>query len=504
MHTPEDLAAALQALDSAEMIHATALYPAAEYVFKHPLTHEVALASQLRDTRQRRHGAVAQALATRYADKPDEHAALLAYHFEEAGAALEAARWHRRAAEWIGFNNVEEAVRHWRRIPVLLDGMFDAEAADLVRTAVQQILFVGGQQGIAREEADALLATGRRLAENSRDPQALPQMLVAYGTARVLAGDAAAGLSLFHEATTLARDLPDQALHWNSRYLGAWALLSLGRLRESLAECEALQSVERQHGSGRPMFAFDAPVLFHVWVLLERGRVQESARVVARLQAGERRQSQEILGLESRLQAHLGQLDRALLTVGGAVAFAERSHNANLISVAMTNLGTIQALRAQWPEAVGALERGLHVAREAGTMLNLEAGTLAWLARAYLGQGDMRRALATAREAIAVARARGARHHEAAAHIVHADVLLALGGADRRDEAGDALRQAETLIAETGAQLIAPDLHVSRAALARQRGDTAAAERELREAQRLFTESGAPLRAAQVARELTS
>jgi class 3 adenylate cyclase/tetratricopeptide (TPR) repeat protein len=501
VHTSEDLAAALRALDSAEMIHATALYPAAEYVFKHPLTHEVALASQLRDTRQRRHGAVAHALATRYADKPDEHAALLAYHFEEAGAALEAARWHRRAAEWIGFNNVEEAVRHWRRIPVLLDGMSDAEAADLVRTAVQQILFVGGQQGIAREEADALLATGRRLAEDSCDPQALPQVLVAYGTARVLGGDAAAGLGVFQEATALAHDLPDQALHWNSRGLAAWALLSLGRLRESLAECEALQSMEQQHGFGGS--TFDA-VVCHLWVLIELGRLQESARVLARLQADERRQSRELRWVESQLQAHLGQLDRALRTAGELVAFAERSHNANLISVAMTNLGTIQALRAQWPEAVAALERGLHVAREAGTMLNLEAGTLAGLARAYLGQGDMGKALATAREAIAVARARGARHNEAAAHIVHADVLLALGGADRRDEAGDALRQAETLIAETGAQLIAPDLHVSRAALARQLGDTAAAERELREAQRLFTEIGAPLRAAQVARELGS
>ena len=118
-------------------------------------------------------------------------------------------------------------------------------------------------------------------------------------------------------------------------------------------------------------------------------------------------------------------------TAGESVAFAERSHNANMISVAMTHLGTIQTLRAQWPEAVAALERGLHVAREAGTMLNLEAETLAGLGRAYLGQGDLVKALATARETIAMARARGARHHEAAAHIVHADVLLALGGADR-------------------------------------------------------------------------
>jgi tetratricopeptide (TPR) repeat protein len=479
-----DLAAALATLKRAEFVYEEALYPVAEYAFKHPLTQEVALASQLRDTRQRRHGAVAQVLATHYADKSDEHAALIAYHFEEAGAALEAARWHRCAAEWIGYSNVEEAVRHWRRIPVLLDGASDSEAADLVRAAVQQILIVGGLEGIGREEADALLATGRRLADDSRDPQALPQMLIAYATARVLGGDAAAGLGLFQEAAVLARDLPDQSLYWYSRGRAAWALLSLGRLRESLAECEAIPNAS---GSADPM---ELPPRMHVWVLIELGRLHESARVLAQLDAKSGMESVDS-GFESRLHAHLGQLDRGLRTAGESVAFAERSHAANMIAVSMTHLGRIQTLRAQWPEAVAALERGLRVAREAGTMLNLEAETLAGLARAYLGQGDLVKALATAQEAVAVARARGARHHEAAAHIVHADVLLALAGSDGPHHAAGALHHAETLLAETGAQLIAPDLHVSRAALARQLGDTAAAERELREARRLLTEMGA-------------
>jgi hypothetical protein len=45
-------------------------------------------------------------------------------------------------------------------------------------------------------------------------------------------------------------------------------------------------------------------------------------------------------------------------------------------------------------------------------------------------------------------------------------------------------------------------LHVERAELARLVGDEAARERELREAHRLFTEIGAPIRAEQVAKEL--
>ena len=41
--SPDDLDAALAALLNAEMINERSLYPVAEYAFKHPLTHEVAL-----------------------------------------------------------------------------------------------------------------------------------------------------------------------------------------------------------------------------------------------------------------------------------------------------------------------------------------------------------------------------------------------------------------------------------------------------------------------------
>jgi hypothetical protein len=46
-----------------------------------------------------------------------------------------------------------------------------------------------------------------------------------------------------------------------------------------------------------------------------------------------------------------------------------------------------------------------------------------------------------------------------------------------------------------------PFLHVERAELARLVGDEAQRERELREAHQLFTEIGAPVRAAEVAKE---
>jgi class 3 adenylate cyclase len=60
-HLPErELGAALDALKQAEFVYEEAIYPVAEYAFKHPLTQEVALTSQLRERRARLHADVAR------------------------------------------------------------------------------------------------------------------------------------------------------------------------------------------------------------------------------------------------------------------------------------------------------------------------------------------------------------------------------------------------------------------------------------------------------------
>jgi class 3 adenylate cyclase len=87
-----DLPAALHALTSAEFLYQEVLYPQAEYAFKHPLTQEVAYRSQLAERRARVHAAVARAIEELDSGKLGERAALLAYHWERAGDAREAAK----------------------------------------------------------------------------------------------------------------------------------------------------------------------------------------------------------------------------------------------------------------------------------------------------------------------------------------------------------------------------------------------------------------------------
>jgi adenylate cyclase len=116
------LAEALATLRTREFVHETALYPVAEYSFKHPLTQEVALGSQLQERRRQIHAAVAEAIAATHADRLDEHAALLAHHCTQAGGTLAAAQWHARAATFLARSDVTESARHWQQAREVLHG----------------------------------------------------------------------------------------------------------------------------------------------------------------------------------------------------------------------------------------------------------------------------------------------------------------------------------------------------------------------------------------------
>ena len=61
---------ALQKLKDTEFVYEQSLYPVAEYLFKHPLTQEVALASQLQERRRRLHAAVARVIEAAHAARP--------------------------------------------------------------------------------------------------------------------------------------------------------------------------------------------------------------------------------------------------------------------------------------------------------------------------------------------------------------------------------------------------------------------------------------------------
>src|SRR5262245_295228 len=272
-----DLAPPLRALVAAEFLYEEALYPEPIYAFKHPLTQEVAYHSQLGERRRQLHAAVARAIEEAYPTKLDEHAALLAHHWEEAGEAFVAATAHQRAAEWIGVRDRAETLRHWGQVRHLLATVpASADVLALGVMARDAMLLHGLFCGMGDEEADGLFAEGMALAEQLPEPAARIRLLTRLGARRSLIGLPAEALAPIDEAGRLAAETGDPFLEFNGRFSLSGALQNLGRLQEALAtyeHCETVCAGDPEYGAAITGFSGYAYLLsLRGIVLAYRGR----------------------------------------------------------------------------------------------------------------------------------------------------------------------------------------------------------------------------------------
>ena len=507
-----ELAAALHALADAELVYETALYPEAEYAFKHPLTQEVAYGSQLGERRKRVHAAVARAIEATSAEKLDEQAALLAHHWERAGEALAAATWHGRAADWAGARDREAMNRHWARVRALLaDVPESAETRALgvvARTRMIQNTVFLGDMGV---DAAVLFAEGMALAARLEGPAPRVTLLMEYGAAQASAGQMQDGLAHLSEAVALADRSGDPFLRFMARTPYGLYLVLAGRLREAVriaTEAEALCGGDPDLGAEITGFSpycmsLGARGLAMAWL----GHLVDGAEVIERaIEIARRRRDAEAgavaHSLASTVYELLGDGGSALRQARQGLEMAEASGSPALQALALGFLARAHELAEQRAEASEVAEGALAIGRTRRVYLLVELDYLDVLAHAYLGSGAPARAREVAEEAVARARERGTRVHEIRALLARAHVLIATEGAPARSRVEADLRDAADVIEATEARVFTPQVHVERAALARVLGDEATRQRELREAHRLFTEMGATARAEGVAKEL--
>jgi class 3 adenylate cyclase/tetratricopeptide (TPR) repeat protein len=508
-----DLPAALHALTSAEFLYQEALYPEAEYAFKHPLTQDVAYRSQLAERRARVHASVARAIEELESGKLGERAALLAYHWENAGDAREAAKWHRRAAEWMGLNNPAEALRHWQCVRRLLDTLSETRGNLAERAAVRaQIMTHLARLGDVEDQAPSLFREGRELATRSGDPHVLSQVLNGFGLARCLTGAVEEALDPLLESVQRADGTEDKALKVAVRYSLGFAHWLAGRLRECLAVAEqGLALAQGDLGLGADQVGFSPSLglsLFQGFVLsltgLPRDGAVELDRVIALARA-----SQQLALVWIGHNYHVlrcevtGEAAPALAHAREALDYAERTGSQHGRIASYRNLGLANVLNGAWRDALEVLERALAIGRER-RLLSAEGGVLAAMAAAHLGLGDRAKALLLAKEAIAVNRRRGTLFWEFSAQLTRIRALREMQGAQATREIEAALAEAEAWLEMSGAKSYEPFLHVERGELASLVGNDATRERELREAHRFFVEMGATGHAERIAQLLES
>jgi class 3 adenylate cyclase/tetratricopeptide (TPR) repeat protein len=507
-----ELAAALRALADAELVYETALYPEAEYTFKHPLTQEVAYGSQLGERRRRVHAAVARAIEATSAEKLDEQAALLAHHWERAGEALAAATWHARAADWAGARDRETMNRHWARVRALLaDVPESAETRELgvvARTRmIHNIIFLG-DTGV---DTAVLFAEGMALAARLEGPAPRVILLSEYGGVPAQAGQMHEGLAHLSEGVALADRSGDPFLRFMARTPYSAYLAVAGRLRETVriaTEAEALCGGDSDFGAEITGFSpYCMSLVARGFAAAFLGHPVDAVEVIERAIGIARRRRDVEAGAWAHTTASavyelLGDGGAALRQGRQALEMAEASGGPLFRALALGFLAEAHEVAGQWAEASGVAESALAIIRTRRVGSLAEPECLTVLAHAHLGLGAPARALEAAEEAVARARERCLRVQEIRALLARAHVLIATEGAPARSRVEADLRDAAAVIEATEARVFTPQVHVVRAELARVLGDEATRQRELREAHRLFTEMGATARAEQVVKEL--
>jgi class 3 adenylate cyclase/tetratricopeptide (TPR) repeat protein len=467
----ENVELALNRLCDVELIQRQVGAGAGQFMFRHPLIQEVAYATQLKGRKAALHAAAATALATFYKDRLDEFAGLLAYHSDAAGQHLQAAKYGTKAARWVGKNDSAQALKHYKKVRVLLQHEPRSKETDLYRIyANGQIMNFGWRQGMTAKEAKPFAEESRQWAIEIDDKMALMMVLVGYGRIIAASGAADEYVRLTREALSLTSNDNNPGRVATLNALLSQAYCFAGLLNEALtANTEALRDASQIEKRDKEQLGFNV----EHWIMSLRGRIlvflgrfseaEEWLVKLLQIPTAARNPILQFIPHTSYVDMAWCRGDASLATEHAARVseIADHSSIPYLQVHAFSSLGIARFTSGDNVGAVQNLTRAIAFARSAKAGLEDEPGMLAHLAGAYFRMGDLAKALTVASEALQTAQQRTARVAECHASIISAAVLTD----QDRNSAEQFLHRAEKLLQTTGALLFDPLLAEVRANL---------------------------------------
>jgi class 3 adenylate cyclase/tetratricopeptide (TPR) repeat protein len=431
------------------------------FAFRHPLIQEVAYSSQLKVHRGQVHASVATAMELYYHGRLDEYAGLVGYHFEEAGAHLEAARYNARAGLWVGSTNAAQAIKYWRKVRHLLANVARNPEVDRLQvTAGGKIALLGWREGLTLEEVKPLIDDAMAVA-NEVDDRLIPWLLTIEGRMLVASGGPADGYVDCVKKALLYIDFDRDA----GRVAVAHAFLSqayawAGLLQDALAANDvALANAAHVDPFDREFIGFSV----EQWVLgirarllIRMGRFEEASRCLGNML------EQETMSAEPPMpgMARFGFIELAMATADVKLAqqhALELHCSADEFATPYLGIfmhgyhGLASTVAGEHEAALKYFERALALIRSTGAAKEFESEVLASLAECRLRLGHYQQAHAQATEAIELSRLRTTRVAQCRALITRGAAALADKGAPDREAAEDDFLRAEDLIGRTGA-----------------------------------------------------
>ncbi len=498
--SPAELDAALSALLEAEIVFEQTLYPVAEYAFKHPLTYEVALTSQLREPRSSRHAAVARAIQAANAERLDEHAGRLAHHWTEAADPLTAAGWHTRAARWVGASDLHAARRHWAAARALLTALPPSEKRTRLLLEVHPELIAALHRlGAKATESDGVFQEALDLARTAQDRRAEARIESIYGWLRSGLNDWPGAIEHAEAAIALADAEADLPIQLFARQILLRTHFWREPLRKSIGAAEELLQTGGSEDAAAIVVLGSSPYLYalsmRATALGMHGRLHEGLILHERVRALAAKSGQKVDTTEVLADAvwtcwGLGIAEKALRFTSESLQTAERSGSEWSRVYSLMANGVANALARRWTDGLAFFDSAHQVIDVSGVGLEWAMMIRPIEALCRAGAGDFAQAKQLAREGVEKTRAAGTLAPHVAAAVLRARVLREFGDDDCRPELQSQITTAFTSIERAEMWGWLPLLLLERAGLARQCGDALEAARDLATARNAFARTG--------------
>jgi class 3 adenylate cyclase/tetratricopeptide (TPR) repeat protein len=326
-----------------------------EFSFRHALMRDVAYEGVLRTVRRAHHALAAQWLeeVIERSRRPDEHAATLAHHHEEAGAPVKAAHWYLRAAEHAaGTFASDDALRLLDRAGALVPGSERALWCDIL-LAREGLLDRMGRRDEQRSVLDELCAA------TDLDPGRRAQVRLAEARWLFFRGE-------YPDVPDVAEEAADLARQAGRADLEADALMHGGRSLAYLNEHETAKALLRRslrgaQAIGEHRRAGEAFRLLGV-VATNQGKNEEALRMLEEARAEQRlvndREGEAMVtGQVGALLLQVGRLEEAWTVSQEALNEFRASGHRYREGVMLTNLARIAMELGRQDDAIeGALE----------------------------------------------------------------------------------------------------------------------------------------------------
>jgi adenylate cyclase len=227
--------------------------------FKHPLIQEVTYASLVVERRRSLHRRAAAALASQFASSAQEHAALVAHHWDEGGEPMQAAANYMVAAHWTAPRNPAQASRTWERVRQMTMAMPEAPNVNYMRLlACGQIINLSWRESAAIERLQPIYEEASGLAKQQKDVRAAALITLAYGRALLATGSADDYLAYIEEAQMMLSEKRNESVQAMLAAVQSHAVGQAGFLHRALSmNEEALKTVDKIDPTDRRMLGFD-------------------------------------------------------------------------------------------------------------------------------------------------------------------------------------------------------------------------------------------------------